>query len=361
MASSRRFRLFRRALRRVYERSARASRQGIRSQRARPQPRRTPVSQQAAVPAIGRRRSTNTAGSSRAGGFDRPSCTDEQDWFTALEFSYDMSVPNVAHLEPQRGGCCTVMPYFVGDLLELPLTTIQDYSLFHILGDYSITLWKKQIDLILEQNGLVSLLAHPDYLIEKRAQAMYRELLEHLSHLREQKKLWMALPGEVDAVVAESKPDGHGPGRRFVAHRGRRERSRTRRLRHASGRSACVRAGSGVVNTVPEARALCRLQPGGDRGQRADPARADRPVQEQRTASHHILIPFITLALIYQGRDSIFASIRSDRLGGLAVILSGVGLALSAKLVGHGGISLTPGRRRARSHVDWRIPAVLGS
>ena len=51
-------------------------------------------------------------------------------WAAALRFSYDMSVPNVAHLEPQRGGCCTVMPYFVGDLLELPLTTIQDYSLF---------------------------------------------------------------------------------------------------------------------------------------------------------------------------------------------------------------------------------------
>ena len=57
----------------------------------------------------------------------------EQDWFDAFEFSYDMSVPNAAHLEPQRGGCCTVMPYFVGNILELPLTTVQDYSLFHIL------------------------------------------------------------------------------------------------------------------------------------------------------------------------------------------------------------------------------------
>ena len=36
----------------------------------------------------------------------------EQAWFDAFEFSYDMSVPNAAHLEPQRGGCCTVMPYF---------------------------------------------------------------------------------------------------------------------------------------------------------------------------------------------------------------------------------------------------------
>jgi len=119
------------------------------------------------------------------------------DWAAALRFSYDMSVPNVAHLEPQRGGCCTVMPYFVGDLLELPLTTIQDYSLFQILGDYSIALWKKQIEQILEYSGLVSLLTHPDYLIEKRAQGVYRELLAHVCRLREQKKLWFALPGEV--------------------------------------------------------------------------------------------------------------------------------------------------------------------
>ena len=36
------------------------------------------------------------------------------EWMDALEFSYDMSVPNVAHLDPQHGGCCSVMPYFVG-------------------------------------------------------------------------------------------------------------------------------------------------------------------------------------------------------------------------------------------------------
>jgi len=31
------------------------------------------------------------------------------DWYDAVQFAYDMSVPNVAHLDPQRGGCCTVM------------------------------------------------------------------------------------------------------------------------------------------------------------------------------------------------------------------------------------------------------------
>jgi hypothetical protein len=122
----------------------------------------------------------------------------EQGWYGALDLAYDMSVPNVAHLEPQRGGCCTVMPYFVENILELPLTTVQDYSLFHILDDYSIELWKTQIGLILARNGLMSFLTHPDYLIEKRARAVYSDLLAHLRHLRNERKLWFALPGDVD-------------------------------------------------------------------------------------------------------------------------------------------------------------------
>ena len=45
-----------------------------------------------------------------------------QEWFDHLDVSYDMSVPNVAHLEPQRGGCCTVFPYFVGKILRIQTT-----------------------------------------------------------------------------------------------------------------------------------------------------------------------------------------------------------------------------------------------
>jgi hypothetical protein len=83
------------------------------------------------------------------------------EWYDAFEFSYDMSVPNIAHLEPQRGGCCTVMPYFIGRILELPLTTTQDYTLLHILNQHAIDLWKKQLDLIGKRHRLVSSIAHP--------------------------------------------------------------------------------------------------------------------------------------------------------------------------------------------------------
>lgn len=131
-------------------------------------------------------------------GFRSGSMYREQSWYDAFEFSYDMSVPNVAHLEPQRGGCCTVMPYFVGNILELPLTTTQDYSLFHILGDYSTRLWIQQLDQITAQHGLVTFLTHPDYLAEPRARQVYADLLTHLRRIRDEEQIWMALPAEVD-------------------------------------------------------------------------------------------------------------------------------------------------------------------
>jgi hypothetical protein len=121
------------------------------------------------------------------------------DWYDALDFSYDMSIPNVAHLDPQRGGCCTVFPYFIGQMLELPVTTTQDYSLFHILNDYSTRLWKQQISLIQASHGLISFVIHPDYIIPAKARRIYAELLDYLSELRSQNETWIALPREVAA------------------------------------------------------------------------------------------------------------------------------------------------------------------
>lgn len=121
-----------------------------------------------------------------------------QEWYDLFEFSYDMSVPNVAHLEPMRGGCCTVFPYFVGKIVELPLTAVQDYSLFHILDDYSIDLWRQQLALLRERNGLMSFICHPDYVIEERPRKVYESLLIYLRQMIEREKIWSALPGEVD-------------------------------------------------------------------------------------------------------------------------------------------------------------------
>jgi hypothetical protein len=90
------------------------------------------------------------------------------------------------------------MPYFIGNMLEIPLTTIQDYSLFHILQDYSIEVWKRQIARILDGHGLASFNAHPDYLIDERPRAVYAQLLAHLASLPAERNVWLALPREVN-------------------------------------------------------------------------------------------------------------------------------------------------------------------
>jgi hypothetical protein len=134
-----------------------------------------------------------------ANGFRAAVLYRKPEWYDDLEFSFDMSMPNVAHLDPQRGGCCTVMPYFIGKILELPVTTIQDYTLFHLLNDRSIDLWKNQVERILEKNGLVSFIVHPDYIRDQDTKSAYEALLGYLRELRENTLLWFALPSEIDS------------------------------------------------------------------------------------------------------------------------------------------------------------------
>lgn len=132
-------------------------------------------------------------------GFRSPVMYRNLDWFHALKISYDMSVPNVGHLDPQPGGCCTVMPYFIGDILELPLTTIQDYPLYHILKQRSLDLWREQTEKILGRHGFISFIIHPDYTTASWSRQLYERLLEYVTGLRADHRLWIALPCEVNA------------------------------------------------------------------------------------------------------------------------------------------------------------------
>jgi hypothetical protein len=121
-----------------------------------------------------------------------------QAWFNLLDFEYDMSVPSVAHLDPQRGGCCTIMPYFVGGLLELPVTTAQDHTLFNVLHDFTNSLWEQQSQYILKHHGLMNFIVHPDYILSEKAQSAFKNLLGTLVDLRRDRNVWITLPREVN-------------------------------------------------------------------------------------------------------------------------------------------------------------------
>ena len=151
----------------------------------------------------------------KAAGFRSGALYRNLHWYDAFQFSYDMSVPNVGHLDAQTGGCCTVMPYFVGNILEIPVTATQDYSLFHILGSYSTSLWEEQCRMILAGHGLISVIVHPDYIMSKKCNNTYRRLLAHLAYLREKLFVWTTLPGEINTwwrIRSDLSliPDGQG-------------------------------------------------------------------------------------------------------------------------------------------------------
>jgi hypothetical protein len=141
------------------------------------------------------------------------------DWLRDLHFEYDMSIPTCARLDPQRGGCCTLMPWFNGDLLEIPVTTIQDYTLFHILNQYNIEIWKRQTGAILQHHGMATFIIHPDYIQTAQAEGTYKQLLGYLAEQRANHGAWIALPSDVNEWWRERRKmrlEKHGTGWQIV-------------------------------------------------------------------------------------------------------------------------------------------------
>ena len=131
-----------------------------------------------------------------AAGFRSPSTHRVHDWLAELPVLYDCSVPHSDPFEPQPGGCCTIWPYFIGDVVELPYTLPQDHTLLTLLRQRSIDTWLAQADAIERRHGLVQCLSHPDpgYLADPPKRALYVELLDALA---ERKGLWKPLPREL--------------------------------------------------------------------------------------------------------------------------------------------------------------------
>ena len=129
-------------------------------------------------------------------GFRSPSTYRNFEWMGDLPVDYDCSTPHSDPFEPMPGGCCSLWPYFIGNVVELPYTMPQDHTLFTLLGERTIAVWQEQLDRIEQLNGLVQVLSHPDpgYLGNKRERALYAELLDVISG---RESLWKALPRDV--------------------------------------------------------------------------------------------------------------------------------------------------------------------
>jgi hypothetical protein len=156
-----------------------------------------------------------------ADGFRSPATHRNADWMPELGCLYDSSFPDTDPFEPQAGGCCSILPYFLGDVVELPITLVQDHTLWEILRHDDVGVWTGKASWLAARHGLVNAIVHPDYLDRPERVAMYEDLL---TFLRGQPLGWHALPREVAAWWRERArldirrgPDG---GARLVGEAG---------------------------------------------------------------------------------------------------------------------------------------------
>lgn len=129
-------------------------------------------------------------------GFRSPATHRNADWMPELGALYDSSFPDTDPFEPQAGGCCSILPYFLDGLVELPITLVQDHTLWEILRQDTIEIWTQKSDWVAANGGLINLITHPDYLDTPVRLRMYEEFLEYLAGLQAG---WYALPREVAA------------------------------------------------------------------------------------------------------------------------------------------------------------------
>ena len=97
------------------------------------------------------------------------------------------------------------MPYFVGILLELQLTTVQDHSLFHSRAVFDRPLAATG-EMISTYDGLISFIVHPDYTVRDRKGAYIGPCRNTSRNLLEEHKCVVGLSGRDILLVGRSQP-----------------------------------------------------------------------------------------------------------------------------------------------------------
>ncbi len=130
----------------------------------------------------------------RATGFRSPATHRSWELMPLLGFDYDSSYPDTDPFEPQAGGCCSLLPFFNDDLVELPITLPQDHTVFVILRHRDESIWLEKSSFIRSRGGMALLITHPDYFLDAERIASYERFLAGLG---EDSTVWRALPREV--------------------------------------------------------------------------------------------------------------------------------------------------------------------
>jgi hypothetical protein len=151
-------------------------------------------------------------------GFTTPSMIRNHEWMHDLGMDFCTSTFDTDPFEPQSAGAGTIFPYWVQSrsnhqrFLELPYTLVQDFTLFVLLGEKNINIWKQKLDWIAAKGGMALLNSHPDYMNfegdrcgpEEYPAQQYRKLLAY-AHTHSSEQYWHALPIQVYQALKPNK------------------------------------------------------------------------------------------------------------------------------------------------------------
>jgi peptidoglycan/xylan/chitin deacetylase (PgdA/CDA1 family) len=127
-------------------------------------------------------------------GFRAPSTLRRAQWIPRLGFDFDSSFSDTDIFEPQPGGTCSIFPFFLDNVVELPYTLPQDHTLIHLLGRELVPAWIRKARWIVSLGGMILTLTHPDYCGEGIYFQAYEKLLDYLAGIE---NAWHALPSQV--------------------------------------------------------------------------------------------------------------------------------------------------------------------
>ncbi len=135
-----------------------------------------------------------------AKGFRSPATHRNWQWMQQLNILYDSSYPDTDIYEPQPGGCCSIWPFMMGKFVELPYTLPMDHTLFVILKQKNIHIWKQKVSFLKKFQGLALINIHPDYMYKPPYFEHYEKFLDFMSG---QKDMWHSLPKQIASYTRE--------------------------------------------------------------------------------------------------------------------------------------------------------------
>jgi glycosyltransferase involved in cell wall biosynthesis/peptidoglycan/xylan/chitin deacetylase (PgdA/CDA1 family) len=185
-----------------------------------------------------------------ASGFRSPLMQHKLPWLHQLGVEYDASTFDTDPFEPEPDAVGTIFPFWVpgpkgSGFVELPYTLAQDFTLFVVLRELNIDIWKKKIDWIAERGGMALLNTHPDYMCfegnpekDEYPVAFYEEFLSYVRK-KYDGAFWSANPREVSRFYCAGMPMAGRNSRKKVCmlvHNSYESDNRVRRYAEALAR-----------------------------------------------------------------------------------------------------------------------------